>query len=290
MNLLRNFFKLIRPHQWVKSGFVFVGLLFGHAWQDAALVRDVVVAAVAFSLAASSIYVINDIADRERDREHPQKCHRPLASGAIGIVPALLLGGVCLLLSLLLAGLVSGAVLLIVTSYLLLNVAYSFGLKHVVLLDVFIIATGFMLRILAGTLGVGIAPSHWLMLCGLLLTLFLGFAKRHAELSVLSNDSESHRRVLADYDARLLDVLIGICAACTVVSYSLYTVSPETVLMHGTDRLIYTVPFVLYGIFRYLFLLHRRGGGGDPSAALFQDAHLLLTFAGWFMTVIAILK
>lgn len=288
--MIQSYIKLIRPHQWVKSGFVFVGLLFGHVWQDAALVRDVVLAAIAFSLAASSIYVINDIADRERDREHPEKCHRPLASGAIGVAPALLLGGICLLISLVLAGLVSGIVLAIVATYFLLNVAYSFGLKHIVLLDVFIIATGFMLRILAGTQGVGIAPSHWLMLCGLLLTLFLGFAKRYAELAVLSDASESHRLVLADYDKKLLDILIAICAACTVVSYSLYTVSAETVLMHGTDRLIYTVPFVIYGIFRYLFLLHRRGGGGDPSAALAKDAHLLLTFAAWLVAVIVILK
>ena len=290
MNAIRPYLKLIRPHQWVKSGFVFVGLLFGHVWHETALVHSVLLAAAAFSLAASSIYVLNDIADRERDRAHPEKCHRPLASGVIGIAPALVIGGACLLAALLLAWSASTRVLIIVLAYLVLNVAYSYGLKHVVLLDVFIIATGFMLRILAGTLGVGIAPSHWLLLCGLLLTLFLGFAKRHAELIVLQKASGTHRKVLADYDAELLDILLAICAACTVVSYSLYTVSAETTKMHGTDGLIYTVPFVIYGIFRYLFLLHRRGGGGDPSAAVFQDAHLLVTFAAWLVAVIAILN
>ena len=289
MNALSPYLKLLRPYQWVKSGFVFVGLLFGHGWQQPLLVQRVVLAAAAFALAASAVYVFNDLADRERDRQHPQKRSRPLASGAVSVRAALLLAGACLLGALLLAGAVSMAVLWIVIGYALLNVAYSMGLKHVVLLDVFIIAAGFMLRILAGTLGVGIAPSHWLLLCGLLLTLFLGFAKRRAELNALAGRGGHHRKVLDDYDPVLLDLLIGICAAGAIVSYSLYTVSAETVAMHGTTSLIYSVPFVIYGVFRYLFLLHRRSGGGDPSAALLQDVHLLIAFAGWLLTVVALL-
>lgn len=289
MSRLNSYLKLLRPYQWVKSGFVFVGLLFGHGWQQPLLVQRVVLAAAAFALAASAVYVLNDLADRERDRQHPQKRSRPLASGAVSVRAALLLAGACLLGALLLAGAVSMAVLWIVIGYALLNVAYSMGLKHVVLLDVFIIAAGFMLRILAGTLGVGIAPSHWLLLCGLLFTLFLGFAKRRAELNALAGRGGSHRKVLDDYDPVLLDLLIGICAAGAIVSYSLYTVSAETVAMHGTTSLINSVPFVIYGVFRYLFLLHRRSGGGDPSAALLQDAHLLIAFAGWLLTVVALL-
>jgi len=289
MNGLKPYLKLLRPHQWVKSGFVFVGLLFGHAWRDPLLVHSVLFAAAAFALAASAIYVINDLADREHDREHPEKQHRPLAAGTVSVTNALLLAGACLLSALLLAYAASNMVLLIVLVYAGINVAYSMGLKHVVLLDVFIISAGFMLRILAGTLGVGIAPSHWRLLCSLLLTLFLGSAKRRAELKVMAGRGGSHRRVLDDYDPVLLDKLIGICAAGAIVSYSLYTVSAETVAMHGTANLIYTVPFVIYGIFRYLFLLHRRGGGGDPSAALLQDAHLLGAFACWFVTVMVLL-
>ncbi|MBL0167783.1 MAG: decaprenyl-phosphate phosphoribosyltransferase [Propionivibrio sp.] len=289
MNGLKPYLKLLRPHQWVKSGFVFVGLLFGHAWRDPLLVHSVLFAAAAFALAASAIYVINDLADRERDREHPEKRHRPLAAGTVSVTKALLLAGACLLSALMLAHAASNRVLLIVLVYAGINVAYSMGLKHVVLLDVFIIAAGFMLRILAGTLGVGIAPSQWLLLCGLLLTLFLGFAKRRAELNVMSGRGGSHRKVLDDYDPVLLDKLIGICAAGAIVSYSLYTVSADTVAMHGTANLIYTVPFVIYGIFRYLFLLHRRGGGGDPATALLQDVHLLGAFACWFVTVMVLL-
>lgn len=289
MNQFKLFLRLLRPHQWVKSGFVFVGLLFGHVWQDALLVQQVLLAAAAFALSASAVYVFNDMADRERDREHPEKRHRPLASGQVGVPQALLLAAACLLSALLLAYAASLTVLLIVLFYSALNVAYSLRLKHVVLLDVFIIATGFMLRILAGTLGVGIAPSHWLLLCGLMLTLFLGFAKRRAELKAMAGHGASHRKVLDDYDPLLLDELTGICAAGAIISYSLYTVSVETVSMHGTTNLIYTVPFVIYGIFRYLYLLHRRGGGGDPAAALLQDRHLLGAFGGWFAAVLVLL-
>lgn len=286
MNGLKVYLRLLRPHQWIKSGFVFVGVLFGHAWRDPILLEKAILAAAAFAFAASAVYVLNDLADRERDRAHPQKRHRPLASGAVNLTQALLLAGACLLCALMLAHAATPPVLLIVIAYVLLNVGYSMGLKHVVLLDVFIISAGFMLRILAGTEGIGITPSHWLLLCGLMLTLFLGFAKRRAELNVLAGGAGSHRQVLDDYDPALLDKLIGICASGAIVSYSLYTVSAETVAMHGTTQLIYTVPFVVYGVFRYLFLLHRRGGGGDPAAALLQDAHLLGAFAGWLVAVI----
>ena len=283
------YIKLLRPHQWVKSGFVLAGLLFGHAWTQPSVVEKVILAALAFALAASAVYVINDLADRKQDREHPEKRRRPLASGAVSVAQALALGVACLAAALLLAWASSATVFFIVIAYVALNVGYSLGLKHVVLLDVFIISSGFMMRLLAGTLGVGIVPSHWLLLCGLAITLFLGFAKRRAELNVMAGRGGIHRRVLDDYDPVLLDMLIGICAASAIIGYSLYTVSPETLAMHGTDHLIYTVPFVFYGVFRYLFLLHRRNGGGDPAAALLQDVHLLAAFLGWVAAVAILL-
>lgn len=289
MSGLLPYLRLLRLQQWVKSGFVFVGLLFGHAWHDSAIVQAVLQVALAFSLAASGVYVINDLADRERDRQHPKKRHRPLASGAVGVVPALLLGGACVLLALFLSAQVSWPALLIVGLYLGLNIGYSLGLKHVPILDVFIIAAGFMLRLLIGTWGVGIAPSDWLFLCGLMLTLFLGFAKRRAELAALEDGAGSHRKVLDDYDTTLLDQLITVCAAAAIVSYSLYTVSAETVEMHGSNRLIFTVPLVVYGIFRYQFLLHCRGGGGDPTAEVLTDRHLLAAGGLWLVTVLAVL-
>lgn len=289
MSGLSPYLRLLRPHQWVKNGFVFVGLIFSRGWEQPALVAQVVLAALAFSLAASCIYVFNDLADRERDRQHPTKRHRPIASGAVQVPQAVALGALCLVAGLALAWQVSWGVLAVVAIYLFINGAYSLGLKHVAVLDVFIIAAGFMLRILAGTLGVGIAPSAWLLLCGLMLTLFLGFAKRRAELDALAGKAGSHRKVLNDYDPAMLDQFITISAGAAIVSYSLYTVAPETVALHGSRYLIYTVPFVVYGIFRYLFLLHRRGGGGDPAAELLRDKHLLVAFLGWLGAVVGLL-
>ena len=280
--------RLLRPHQWLKNGFVFVGLLFGHAWTDPALAGAAGNAFAAFCLLSSAVYVFNDLIDREQDRRHPQKRHRPLASGAVGVPAALALACACLAGGLVLAFAFSRAPWIFL-AYLGLNAAYSLGAKHVVVLDVFIIAAGFMLRILAGTLGIGIPPTHWLLLCGLMLTLFLGFAKRRAELNALLGESAGHRRVLEHYTEPMLDQFITVAAAGTVVSYALYTVSPETIAMHGTPWLIATVPFVLYGLLRYLFLLHRRGGGGDPARDILRDTHLLAACAGWLASVAVLL-
>ncbi len=287
--MLLNLLRLMRPYQWVKNGFVFVGLIFSHRWNEPLLIQQVIMAAVAFSLAASCVYIGNDIADRERDRQHPKKSRRPLASGTVSVGAALALAGICLVGALALAWLVTPAVFWIVVAYLLCNTGYSLGLKHVVLLDVFIISIGFMLRILAGTVGVGIAPTDWMLLCGLMLTLLLGFSKRRAELVASRHKGDkghTQRRVLEDYDPVLLDKLIGICAATTIVSYSLYTVSAKKLMIHGLSALIFTIPFVIYGVFRYLFLLHRRSRGEDPAAEIARDPQLLIAVIGWLAVVI----
>jgi 4-hydroxybenzoate polyprenyltransferase len=282
--------RLLRPHQWIKNGFVFIGLLFGHGWSDPDKVALAVSAFAGFCLVSSAIYVFNDLIDREQDRLHPDKCRRPLASGTVGVPAALALLTLCAATGLGIAFAQGPVQAVIFGAYLLINTAYTLGLKRVVILDVFIIAAGFMLRILAGTSGIDIEPSHWLLLCGLLLTLFLGFAKRRAELNALAEDSASHRKVLEHYSPELLDQMISVVVAGVLVAYSLYTVAPETVRLHGTPHLIYTVPFVLYGMFRYLFLLHRRGGGGDPALELIGDRHLLGAAAGWLLTTLWLLR
>ena len=281
--------RLMRPHQWVKNTFVFIGLLFGHAWHDPALVTQVVLAFAAFCLVSSAIYIINDMVDMEQDRLHPKKCQRPLASGQVTILAAAVLAGLLGMLGLGLAYAASKIVLLILVAYALMNIAYSLRLKHVVILDVFIIATGFMLRILAGTLGVGIPPSQWLLLCGLMVTLFLGFTKRRAEIIALTEDKAAHRKVLEHYSPVLLDKMIGITAAGLIMSYSLYTMSPGTIRIHGTPNLIYTVPFVTYGVFRYIYLLHHQRRGVDPSHDLVRDIHLIGVVAIWLVTTILLI-
>ena len=283
--------RLLRPHQWLKNGFVLIGLLFGHAWRDPTHVGEALYAFAIFCLLASAVYVMNDLIDRDQDRKHPVKRHRPLASGTVGVPQALALMAVCFGGGFGLLILSSNRAPWVFFAYVALNILYTLGLKHVVILDVFIIAAGFMLRILAGTLGIGIGPSQWLLLCGLMLTLFLGFAKRRVEISALDErDAVAHRRVLEDYSLKLLDQLMTVTVAGTIVSYSLYTVSAETVTLHGTTHLIYTVPVVIYGMFRYLFLLHRRGGGGDPAQQLLADAHLLAALLIWLALVLAILQ
>ncbi len=285
--------RLLRPHQYVKNGFVLLGIVFGQS----RMLSDFVhagVAFVAFCLAASSVYILNDIFDLPMDRLHPVKCKRPIASGEVSVSNAWAMTGALGCASLAIAAMLGWLAMAFVAAYLMVNLAYSVRLKHVVILDVFIISSGFMLRILTGTSGIGIQPSQWLLLTGLMLTLFLGFAKRRAELIALQNCGAASpiavRRVLDDYSPVVLDQLTGITAACAILSYGLYTVSPETVLVHRTHALFYTVPFVSYGIFRYLFLLHHRARGNDTAKDLVADPHLIATATGWLLLSLAILR
>ena len=291
MNAPIELIRLLRPHHWVKSLFVFVGLLFGHAWGDASVVWRVLAAAGGFSLVSSCVYILNDIVDREADRRHPVKRNRPLAKGVVSLNAAVVLALVVGTAGGALGYYASPLVAMLLALYVLMNIAYTLGLKRVVILDVFIISAGFMLRLLAGTSGVGIPPSQWLLLCGLMLTLFLGFVKRRAELGAADSgnhpaDKTGQRKVLREYSVALLDPMITITAACIVMSYSLYTLSPETVAKHGTSMLMLTVPFVIYGVFRYLFLLHQHSQGEDPASEAVQDPHLAVTLLAWLAVTI----
>ena len=278
--------RLMRPHQWLKNGFVLTGLLFGHAWSDPVKLQGAIGALLAFCLASSAAYAFNDVLDAPRDREHPGKRHRPVARGAIGAPLALGAAVVLAAGGIALAAWSDARVAITVIAYLVLNAAYTLGLKRVPVLDVFAIAGGFMLRILAGTWGIGIEPSRWLLACGLLLTLFLGFAKRRAELSLLAEEAGQHRPVLEAYSAGFLDKAIMVSGAGMIVSYALYTLSEETAAIHGTDRLVWTLPWVLLGTFRYLYRLQFRGGGGDPANELLRDPLLAAAAVGWLATVL----
>lgn len=285
---LRPYLKLVRPQQWVKNSFVLPGLVFGHALGQPDKVVAALIATAAFCLMSSAVYAMNDCFDRERDREHPDKRSRPIASGAVGVRAAILFGVLLAACALVLGACASPLVAAILAAYAFINLCYSLGLKRIPVVDVFIIAAGFMLRLLAGTLGIGIEPSRWLLFCGFLVTLFLGFAKRRAELIRLGEDAGQHRPVLDAYTETFLDAAVLVCATGMVLAYGLYTVSAQTMAQHGTD-LALTLPFVLFGTFRFLFLLRHRGGGGDPTGELLGDPWLLGSAAGWIATVVLLI-
>jgi 4-hydroxybenzoate polyprenyltransferase len=278
--------ELLRPQQWVKNAFVLVGLVFGRAWHDAGLLADALAATAAFCLASGAVYAFNDARDAAQDRDHPEKRGRPVARGALTPAQAMVLAALAAVATLALASPAGWKVVEFVVAYLALNMLYTLGLKRVPVLDVVAISAGFMLRLLAGTTGIGIEPSKWLLACGVLLTLFLGFAKRRAELERLSGEAGQHRSVLEIYTPRFLDSAIALCAAAMVGAYAWYTVSEETVRIHATERLVLTLPWVVLGVLRYLYRLKFRGGGGDPAVELLRDPLLAGAVAGWLATVL----
>jgi 4-hydroxybenzoate polyprenyltransferase len=286
MKRLRVYLELARPFHWVKNAFVLAGVIFGHAWDDRPTLAAALIATLAFCLASSATYAFNDCLDVEQDRDHPDKRDRPVARGAVSEREAYALSAILALAALALASQAGAVAAAIVAVYLVLNVGYTLGLKRVPVVDVFVIASGFMLRLLAGTSGIEVEPSQWLLACGFLLTLFLGFAKRRAELARLAEEAAQHRAVLEAYTTGFLDKAILVCATGMIVSYALYTVSPDTAALHGTPRLILTLPWVLLGTFRYLFRLHFRGGGGDPAEEVLRDPILAFAGVAWIGTVL----
>lgn len=277
----RDLLRLMRPHQWLKNVFVFAGLMFSHTWHNAVLVERVLYAFLAFCCASSLVYILNDWHDRQADAQHPAKRLRPLASGAVSPREALILAAILLLAAVLLAW-GSKTLLLLLLIYVVLNLAYSWRLKHVPVVDVSIIASGFMLRLLAGTVAVGIPPSRWLLLTGLFIALFLGFSKRKAETF---HEPEQQRAVLEHYPPALLDTYIAATMTATVITYGLYATSIEALQQHG-DKLVYTVPVVVFGLLRYAYQVHR-GRGEDVSRDLLRDPWILGAGAIWVAIFLA---
>lgn len=281
-NQVRYCFAAMRPHQWTKNAIVFAPALFGKTLFVAPAFASASVTFAAFCLLSGCIYLVNDLIDLDEDRAHPVKRERPLPSGKLraGVArsAAVVTGltGVGMLF-----GLVSPVAGAIGLAYLGQAVLYSLALKHLVILDVMFIAVGFILRILAGAVAVGVPPSHWLLLCTLNLSLFLGFVKRRAELAELGDAAGQHRRVLDQYSPSFLDQMVAIVTSATVICYALYTVDERTVNIFGTRMLVATVPFVLYGMFRYLYLTYHQHLGGNPARVLLADVPLLLDVLGW---------
>ncbi len=276
----------LRPHQWVKNLFVLAPLVFGRQlFEPEALLRGLGIFA-AFCAASSAVYLVNDVRDREADRRHPLKRHRPIASGALPVPWAWVAAAALLAGATVLAARLSPGALAVLGLYAGLNLLYSAGLKHVVILDVMIVAVGFVLRVLAGGLAVGIEVSSWLLLCTIFLALFLAFSKRRHELVLLAEDAAGQRRVLSDYSPAFLDQMINVVTAASVVSYALYAVSPETAERFHTEWLVYTVPLVLFGIFRYLYLIYQAPDERNPTEAILTDPPFLANLALWGLVVV----
>jgi 4-hydroxybenzoate polyprenyltransferase len=280
----------MRPKQWTKNAIIFAPLLFSQNFLKVPLVFEVCLAFAVFCALSGSVYIVNDLLDVEQDRKHPLKCKRPLASGLLKPRAAVFF------LTALLSGLTLCALTLfnwqfvgIAVAYLMLQICYSAWLKHIVIIDVFSIAAGFLLRVAAGAVAIEVTFSTWLFFCATLLALFLALSKRRHELVLLEDSAGEHRRILDEYSTGLLDQMISIVTTATLIVYILYTVSAETVAKFGSDKLKYTIPFVLYGIFRYLYLVYQKNEGGSPEKALLNDMPILFTVVLYGLSVCALL-
>ncbi len=295
-SLALNLLLSLRPAQWSKNLLVFAGLLFGAADRrsglqlfDSIALLDAIAAFVVFCVLSGVVYLVNDIADRDSDRRHPLKAQRPIASGALPVPTAT---GAAIVLGaggLAAAYAIGPAFAAVAALYLALQLLYSFALKHIVIIDVLTIAIGFVLRAVGGAVAVHVEFSHWLLVCTILLALFIALAKRRHEIVLLASGAANHRPILGEYSAYLLDQMIGVVTASTLISYVFYTISPETEAKFGTAWLGLTIPFPLYGIFRYLYLVHQREGGGSPADLLLTDRPLLACVALWALTVAVII-
>ena len=282
MNLISLLLKSLRPDQWIKNAFVLLPVVFAkQLFHLESFLRGLTAVAL-FCLLAGATYLINDLVDLKADRAHPTKRDRPLASGALSPRAAKWTAGILIGLSLLWGGLLGGGFLLILVIYLGLQVCYNLKLKEVVILDIFCVSAGFFLRIIGGAVAVHVTISNWLIICTITIAMFLTLGKRRSELTLLGNETAClHRKVFAYYSPHFLDQMIGVVTAITLLSYMLYCISPQTISKFQTKHLIYTFPFVLYGIFRYLYLIYQRDLGDSPSRVLVSDRPLLLSVALW---------
>jgi 4-hydroxybenzoate polyprenyltransferase len=280
----------MRPGHWVKNLVIFAALIFAREYGDTRKIGMAILAFAAFCLGTSAVYLFNDILDRHSDKKHPVKSKRPIASGKLPVPLALAASSFLILAAILLSLLINFDTFLTLAFYLIINYAYSTILKHLVIIDVMTIAAGFVIRAVAGGLAIQVPISPWLLVCTTLLALFLSFGKRRHELSLLSNEAVGHRRSLEHYSLPFLDQMISVVTASTVVAYAFYTLSPEVVEHFGTQWLFLTIPFVLYGIFRYLFLIFKKDQGGSPARLMLTDLPLLICILLWLATVILVFR
>lgn len=281
LDLIVSLIEAMRPKQWVKNAFVLLPIVFARKLTHFDRLQMEMIAFFVFCLAASSVYLLNDSVDAEKDRHHPDKCRRPIASGRLSKQFALVVASVMFASSFAVAYALHPWFAAALGIYIANNLLYSLRLKNVVVLDVMMVALGFVLRVLGGAWAIRVDPSDWILLCTLLLSLFLGFCKRRAELVKLGADSNDHREVLSGYSVPMLDQANAVLLGATIVCYAIYTTNPATVDRFGSDHLVYSVPFVIYGLLRYLYLIHMKQLGGNPTDVLLVDRPLQASIAGW---------
>ncbi|MBI5789428.1 MAG: decaprenyl-phosphate phosphoribosyltransferase [Candidatus Schekmanbacteria bacterium] len=279
----------LRPHQWTKNFFILSALIFSHNLIHPLMVFKAVAAFIIFCFLSSSIYLINDYIDADKDKLHPLKSKRPIPSGRLPKSTALLISLIMASLCVLGAFFLSLSYGFVALTYFLLFCLYSVKLKEIVILDVMTIAMGFVLRVVGGAFAINVQISNWFLLCTILLALFLGFSKRRQELVLLEKGAVNHRSTLAEYSPYFLDQMIAVVTASTLMAYSLYTMAPETIEKFHTRNLSWTIPFVLYGIFRYLYLVHQKAEGGDPGRVIFTDRPFMINTLLWLLTAIVII-
>lgn len=281
--------KLIRVKQWVKNLFVFAPLVFSLQLFDPEPLLQTVAAFFAFSLVSSSLYAMNDIVDLERDQHHPRKKNRPLPAGILTIPQAAIAGVLCLGCGAFLALWLDLAVAGVLAFYLLMNIYYSMWGKNIIILDTMLIAVGFVLRVLAGAYAIAVPPSSWMLVATFFLALLLGMGKRYNELRVMQEESGSHREVLDEYNEPLLRQLFAVASSATVVAYALYTMDPKVIKAFSTENLVFTLPFVVFGVFRYLYLVFNHELGGDPTELVFKDRTMLAAVVLWVISVVILI-
>jgi len=279
----------LRPTQWIKNFLIFAGLIFAQKLLDFSLLMKTIFGFFLFSFSAGSLYIINDIKDYEKDRLHPKKKERPIASGKISKQEGLIFALILLFVSLYLSYLLSLPFFLILLLYIGLSFLYTLFLKEIVILDVIVVAIFFLLRAWAGTLLINVSLSEWLFVCTILLALFLALTKRKSEIFLLNNSANSHRKVLKNYSHDFIDQMISVTTASSLIAYAIYTVAPETVHKFKTKNLVLTLPFVIYGIFRYLYLIYHKRFNDNPDRAFVKDIPLLVDIFLWLICVIVII-
>ncbi|WP_408869317.1 decaprenyl-phosphate phosphoribosyltransferase (plasmid) [Clostridium perfringens] len=285
MNNIKYIIKLLRPNHWIKNLFIFGPIIFLNKFLNIDIIKNNILTFISFCFISSTVYIMNDIVDIEKDKKHPKKCKRPIASGKVSIPKAISIGILLCIISLAIAFSLKTSILIIIILYLLNNIAYSFKIKNLVIIDVFSIAFGFIFRVLAGSFATGVPASNWIILCTLFLSLFLGFSKRRNEVISLGKDASSHRKNLSKYTITFLDKIINISLTCTIVFYSIYCVLGTSV-----NLFIWTSIFVIWGIIRYYYLIYSNNEVENPTDLILKDKQLIYLILIWGIFCIIILN